>query len=502
MQKFLQVFEQKVFFWIFLGLLVFIPLYPKFPLLGIPLTYVAIRLEDVFIAFGFGLAILIQLPRLMKLYKMAIVRSYALFWFIGLVSVVSAIFVTATVLPHLAFLHWLRRIEYMSLFFMAITAIRSLRQIKIILVTFLIVTVIICLYGFGQQWLDFPVVSTTNREFSKGIILTLTPEARVNSTFAGHYDLAVYLGMVLSVLSSMFFYFRLKKEDSGVLTSLKGWELKSLASGVVLAVVGLLSFALLGLTAARISFVATIIAIIASFWLTKKRLLIVIFIFLSVATVAAIPELRHRLVATLTVSLLGGGGAKYTPDTSGVIDPAKRLTPQERQTIYDDATASGAIVDPGKNSTIASDLAPGEPINTTELGVYRSFKIRQDVEWPRAYRGFMRNPMLGTGYSSLGIATDNDILRLLGETGILGTVSFVLIFVIVFKKLWKQTKSGHRFAKYFGIGTIALVSGFLINGLFIDVFEASKIATLFWAVLGINWRLSYLGEREINDKSN
>ncbi|HLC88036.1 MAG TPA: hypothetical protein VJG66_03215 [Patescibacteria group bacterium] len=501
MQKFLQVFEQKIFFWIFLGLLVFIPLYPKFPLVGIPLTYVAIRLEDVFIALGFGLAILIQLPKLMKLYKMAIVRSYALFWFIGLVSVISAIFVTSTVLPHLAFLHWLRRIEYMSLFFMAITAIRNLKQVKIILITFLIVTVIICLYGFGQQWLGFPVVSTTNREFSKGLILTLTPEARVNSTFAGHYDLAVYLGMVLSVISSMFFYYRMKKENTGELKPLGGWETKSLAAGGILIIVGLLSFALLGLTAARISFVATIIAIIASFWLTKKKLLILIFVFLSIVTVGVIPELRHRLVATLTVSLLGGGGAKYTPDTSGEVDPAKRLTPEERQSIYDDATASGAI-EPGKKSTVASDLAPGEPINTTELGVYRSFKIREDVEWPRAYRGFMRNPLLGTGYSSLGIATDNDILRLLGETGILGATSFVLIFVIVFKKLWKQVKSGHRFAKYFGIGTIALVLGFLINGLFIDVFEASKIATLFWGVLGINWRLGILGEKEAYGKTS
>lgn len=490
MQKFLQTFEQKYFFWIFLGLLIFIPLYPKFPLVSVPLTYVSIRLEDIFIALGFGLAILIQLPRINRLFKMAIVQSYALFWFIGFVSVISAIFVTVTAAPHLAFLHWLRRIEYMSLFFMAITAIKTLRQVKIILTAFIAVTIAICLYGFGQQWLDFPVISTTNREFSKGVILTLTPEARVNSTFAGHYDLAVYLGMVLSVLSSMFFFYKMKNDKNS-------WEIKSLLGRGTLVVTGLLSFALLGLTAARISFVATIIAIIASFWLNQKRLLIVLFIFLSIGAVAAIPELRHRLVATLTVNLLGGGGAKYTPEISGEIDPGKRLTPEERKIIYDNATISGTI-DPEKISTIASDLAPGEPINTTELGVYRSFKIRQDVEWPRAYRGFMRNPLLGTGYSSLGIATDNDILRLLGEVGLLGTLSFILIFVIVFKKLWKQSKSNHRFSRYFGVGMIALVLGFLVNGLFIDVFEASKIATLFWALLGINWRLGSLGEREVN----
>lgn len=489
MQKFLQNFE-NIFFWIFLGLLIFIPLYPKFPLVSIPLTYVAIRLEDVFIAIGFALAILIQLPRIRRLFKMAIVQSYALYWFIGLISVISAIFATNTILPHLGFLHWLRRIEYMSLFFMAITAIKSLKQVKIVLIAFLAVTIIVCLYGFGQQWLGFPVISTTNREFSKGLILTLTPEARVNSTFAGHYDLAVYLAMVLSVLSSMFFYYKIKDGKNG-------WEIKNILTQGGLVLTGLLSFALLGLTAARVSFVATIISIIASFALNKKWFLIIMFIFLSVATVAAIPELRHRLVATLTVNLLGGGGAKYTPETDGEMDPAKRLTIEERNKIYDQATMSGAI-DPDKVATIASDLAPGEPINTTELGVYRSFKIRQDVEWPRAYRGFMRNPLLGTGYSSLGIATDNDVLRLLGEVGLLGAVSFVLIFVIVFKKLFRQIKSPNALSRYFGVGTIALVLTFLINGLFIDVFEASKIATLFWAVLGINWRLGSLGERDSN----
>lgn len=489
MQKFLQSFE-NIFFWIFLGLLIFIPLYPKFPLVNIPLTYVAIRLEDVFIAIGFALAILIQLPRIKRLFKMVLVQSFALYWFIGLVSVISAIFVTATVSPHLAFLHWLRRIEYMSLFFMAITAIKSIRQVKIVLITFLVVTIIVCIYGFGQQWFGFPVISTTNREFSKGLILTLTPEARVNSTFAGHYDLAVYLAMVLAVLSSMFFFYKAKDEKNGL-------NVKNILSQGSLILTGFLSFALLGLTAARVSFIATIISVIASFALNKKRFLIIMLIFLSIATVAAIPELRHRLVATLTVNLLGGGGAKYIPETNGEMDPAKRLTIEERNKIYDQATLSGAI-DPDKVATIASDLAPGEPINTTELGVYRSFKIRQDVEWPRAYRGFMRNPLLGTGYSSLGIATDNDILRLLGEVGLLGATSFVLIFTVVFKKLWKQIKSANAFARYFGVGTIALVLTFLINGLFIDVFEASKIATLFWAVLGINWRLGSLGERDSN----
>ena len=60
-------------------------------------------------------------------------------------------------------------------------------------------------YALGQQYLDWPVISTTNSEFSKGLILRLTPGARVNSTFAGHYDLAVFLAMAIVILTALFF---------------------------------------------------------------------------------------------------------------------------------------------------------------------------------------------------------------------------------------------------------------------------------------------------------
>ena len=58
----------------------------------------------------------------------------------------------------------------------------------------------------------------------------------------------------------------------------------------------------------------------------------------------------------------------------------------------------------------------------------RSVSIRLNVEWPRAIRAFSKNPLLGTGYSSITLATDNDFLRLLGEVGLVGALAFFLIF--------------------------------------------------------------------------
>ena len=470
MEKFLSVFKEKYYFYLVLILVVFIPIYPKLPLIGVGGTYVSIRAEDFFIFLTGLLWFVFYYKDLRKYLKQPIYQAFILFWSIGLLSLISAFTITYFIQPHLGILHWLRRIEYMSLFIIAATTIKSVDQIKLILKVFLAATVFIILYGFGQQWLNFPVISTTNREFAKGLILFLTPEARVNSTFAGHYDLAAYLTVVLVILSSLFFFY------------------KSLRSKLIVGSIGLLSFVLLGMTAARASFAAVLAGIALSFWLNQKKMLIIVLFVLALSTVAVIPDLRHRLVATITVNLLGGGGPKYTLPEGVSVDPSKRLTEEERVKVLEQVVSTGGY-STENIATVASDIAPGEPINSTELGVYRSYGIRLDVEWPRALRAFYKNPFLGTGYSSLSIATDNDILRSLGEVGLLGTLALFLIFWILFKNFWKFLRKSQGFERFYIVGIICSVFGLLLTSLFIDLFEASKIATLMWFFLGVTWAM-------------
>ena len=123
---------------------------------------------------------------------------------------------------------------------------------------------------------------------------------------------------------------------------------------------------------------------------------------------------------------------------------------------------------------------------TTELGVYRSFGIRIDEEWPRAIRAFEKNPILGTGYSSITIATDNDYLRSLGETGLLGTMALLLIFWIIIKRFIKMVKSHTKGLISFTIvGLLCGLVTILMTSIFIDVLESSKVAQLLWLSLGI-----------------
>lgn len=464
MEKLSSVFKKYLFLNLII-LICFVILYPKFPLLSVPGTYVAIRIEDVYIAIILVLWGVANLNKFKQLIREPIYQLFLIFWIIGLLSFVSAAFVTHSVKWHLGFLHTLRRIEYMSLFIVAATTVKSIEQVKTILKIGLIISIIVSLYGFGQVFLKFPVVSTTNKEFSKGIILYLTSEARVNSTFAGHYDLAIFLTIILSFLSSLFFFYK------------KIWQ------KTLFIFTSLLSFVLLGMTAARLSFFATLAALVISLWINKKYILIGFLILGAVGTVGVIPELRHRLVATFTVNFLGGGGPKYNPPKQMRLDPNTRLSESSRAAILREAG--------GNIATVASDIAPGEPINTTELGVYRSYGIRFNVEWPRAMNGFYKNPILGTGYSSLGIATDNDLFRSLGEVGLLGTLALCMIFVVIFKRMIVHLrKTVDDFEKKYIIGALCALLGVLITSIFIDVLEASKVAILLWFLLGITWALT------------
>lgn len=454
-------------------LLVFVLLYPKLPVFNIPGTYVAIRIEDLLIAILVGLWGLFNIGNLKNLVKQNITQAFILFWFIGLVSLISALLITNTILPHLGFLHWLRRVEVMLLFFVAASVVRTTKKVQNLMKVLFIVNLVVVFYGFGQIYLNFPVISTTNSEFSKGQILTLTPGARPNATFAGHYDLAVYLSIALVFLGCLFMYYKKLWERGLIVFS---WTI---------------SFLMLGFTAARVSFLAALVALALAFWLMGKKILIGLLFAGAILVVIINPELRHRLVATVTVNLLEGGGPKYTPSEGQVnsFTPESKVNLASRDAFLREATM-GSTLSAKRNSTISADIAPGEPINTTELGVYRSYNIRTDVEWPRAIRAFERNPLLGTGYSSISLATDNDYLRSLGEVGILGTFALGLVFFTIFKRLLWSINSREKYERLIVIASLCSLVAVLITGLFIDVLEASKVATLLWITLGVAWGLT------------
>lgn len=481
-----------------LALLIFIPLYPKIPLAEVlPGYLVRLRLDDIFVATAFIVWIIWVVRGKVSLHKNPLFAPIAIYIAVGFLSTLSAMFITKTVplqTLHVAklYLHFFRRIEYFSVFFIFFSSIKSLDQIKKYVYVAAIVLIAVSIYGFGQKYLYWPAYSTMNREFSKGVRLYLTEHARVLSTFGGHYDLAAYLMIVLTLFIPLAFV-------------VKKWLLR-----IIFAAGSIFGFWLLILTVSRTSFLAYIVSITAVFvflafkkgWLwSLPRWFLVIFV--SLAVMLSFGDLAGRFAHVLKLD-------KFR--NSALLKPLAKNAPSGPQTAYLDVVADKTDIPPttakpaqtpadviaevGEEGLPASLSAKPRVYSQAAVQYDLSTGIRLDYTWPQAIKGFSRNPLLGSGYSTLtkehiedftdAESTDNDFLRSLGETGLVGFLAFFGIMAFVF---WYAVKNFNKVKDPFYATVIAALAaaiiGLLINAFYIDVFEASKVAYTFWIMMAI-----------------
>ena len=108
------------------GILIAVPLYPKFPFIRIPGTFVSVRLEDLLLILSFIFWLIFFFPGIKNFFKNDILRAIIIFLGVGVISLFSAIFVTQTITPHIGILHWFRRIEYFVPLVLGMTVIKKL----------------------------------------------------------------------------------------------------------------------------------------------------------------------------------------------------------------------------------------------------------------------------------------------------------------------------------------------------------------------------------------
>lgn len=472
----------------------FIPLWPKLPIKTVDYTYIAFRYDDVFVAL-FTLVFVIQLLRKKVKLNKNLIIPFVVFWLMVFISCLWNTYVSKTiVIPHLGFLNSLRRIEYMIVFFIASSIIKNKKDFFQMLSFFLTSVSLVVLYGFGQKFLNFPAVQTMNPEYSKGYLLYLTPEARLSSTFAGHYDLASYL--VFAIPMMLAFYFSKKKQ--------------SLLFLFIGALITLLY------TSSRISFIAYFFATFAFLFFLRKFKFSIFVLLLTASLMFATGELTKRFLQTFQVRRIlvnEQTGAVYIgqvistknlPSGSFYIKlnnqlpsaaPPVDLDLIKKQYLGEkikEALLSGRTLTTQEEQQIIATISANlKPVNTVISDI--SFATRLQIEWPRAIKALIRNPLLGTGPSSITEATDNDFLRWLGETGLMGTISFLnILFMIVFV-IWKKIAKSSMEDRLIGLGFIFGLVALLVNATYIDVFEASKVAYTFWTIAGL-----YVGYYGIN----
>lgn len=423
------------------AILIFIPLYPKFPLFTVPFSYVSIRAEDFLIAIVW----LIFFARLFFVKKITLPKitfQFATFFLVTFLSSLSAILITKNIQPLIVILHFLRRVEYMSVFFLIYWASKDAPTRRYYLELVLLPSIGVFLYGLAQIFLGAPVISTMDSESSKGIALTLRPGVTLNSTFAGHYDLAVYLNMVMTYLVA-------------ISSSIHGWAKRVPFLGLFVALLWLFMQA-----GSRVGLVGLVLSVCLVSYFYRRYLLGFAFLLIIFSFIATSPQYIGRFETILKV---------FSAKMSQTVVPA----------VY--AASKVITPDPTPNPIVTPEaLRPIQQDTSTS--------IRFDVEWPRAIRAFYKNPFLGTGYSSISLATDNDYLRALGETGLIGLVAFLSILIAIITSLFSILKipkiSGSD--RIIAVSSVGIFVAFLTTAIFIDVFESSKIAILFWAFMGLS----------------
>src|SRR4051812_23160031 len=155
MARFLKLFDN---YFLKLGvvfLIAFIALYPKLPSIQVTHTWVYVRLEDFFIAI-LGVVWLVQFLRKKVTISKPLSIPIAAYWIVGLFAFLfSLVFIgpnIANFFPKVAFLSYIRRIEYMVLFFIAFSTIRSKKDIRDYFVILCVTVFSFVIYGFGQKY--------------------------------------------------------------------------------------------------------------------------------------------------------------------------------------------------------------------------------------------------------------------------------------------------------------------------------------------------------------
>lgn len=479
--------------------LAFIPLYPKIPVFGVTHTFVYIRIEDFLVAVA-GIIYLIQLFRKKASFKTPLTIPILLFWLVGLISTVYGVLVIfphiSGVFPKIAALFYLRHIEYIALFFIAYAGIKDKRHIPLVISVMVISLLLVVLYGIGQRFIPgfFPAYSTMNEEFAKGIPLTLSALGRIQSTFAGHYDLAAYLVMFIPIIGSLIFGY-------------KKWQIK-----VILLITSILSVIVLLMTASRTSFAMYLVAVIFMLVLQKQKKWIIPVLIISFVLLKSFSGLYSRYAAIVSpVNVIidaRTGQAVGIAKTSGdgfEVDKTQsngeNLPPSQSQFVGIQ-NGGGTSVDSvtvnqnEKGSAVKTNLE-GDFVIKKAQALDISFTTRLQAEWPNAINAFKRNYLLGSGYSSISLATDGNYFRILGETGLLGFLSFGLIFLvfgIYSVKVLPSIES--RSVRSLIIGINAGIFGLALNAVLIDVFEASKVAFVLWSLIGVGTAILGLYQKE------
>ncbi|HEU5122298.1 MAG TPA: O-antigen ligase family protein [Candidatus Saccharimonadales bacterium] len=341
--------------------------------------------------------------------------------FYGVIHVLLSIVMWQGVTPTLAGLAIdLRYVLFFGLIYVAIRAMPQARQLLVIAATIGAFVVV----GFATLQLFLPPDILAHIGYSKQTIapyLTVDENPdyiRVNSTLRGPNPLGAYAGMVLGFLTAAWIRGKLQLKSK-----------KVLAGTLILAICSIIA---LWISYSRSALVAGIVAVFVALLLTQAHKV----------------TKRVWIAAGIILLVLVGGliAARETPFVANVI-------------LHDNQESGGAV------------SSNEDHMTSLQYGFERLFQ-----------------EPFGVGVGSTGSASllgsspviiENQYLFIGHETGWLGLALFLILFVIIMKRLWRLRED------WLSLGAFASGIGLALIGILLPVWTDDTVSIIWWGLAAV-----------------
>lgn len=150
----------------------------------------------------------------------------------------------------------------------------------------------------------------------------------------------------------------------------------------------------------------------------------------------------------------------------------------------------------------------------TSLDSWKNFFVdsSRQLHHAAAWNMFKAHPFLGVGINTFDVnyinyreigdpvtrwSAHHAYLQMLAETGLVGFMSFIALFVITFRQIIKAySRMGDMFIKTSLLSFIAAISSFLITGFFESVLWQPRQTYFFWFLFGIGFSFTRILDPE------
>ena len=494
------------------ALMMFVLLFPKLSLIqGLSGFPTPIRIEDLLIAIFVLYSVYLTISqneyreKFLKIVKLPVTRL--IFMWLG-VATLSTVYNGFKTYEWGGLFFIFRFIEYTVFFFLSALFVSSWERVKKIFVYISLSSIPLSLWavlqlmgilgGFGGGFYGYTYIFGTDRAFA---------------SFSGPYELAGFLIIIIPLTFAMW-----------VIES-RGWLKKALLVSLLLSIVAL------GMSGSRFPIIASAFSIPFFLFVQRDKSFSLKVIAVTLLIIIVPPMVSKSLVERYGHISQGVGNAVElaTLVPSPTVTPLPTMTPTPRPTktpspvaqisITKSSNAGGSPVKPtipeatskppetnvpttsvttvvvsGVDETITEDMKNKPAVTNTFISDAIDAIAEKDASlywrlketWPRAFEAVSQNVWLGTGMGSLGIGLDSEFVTLFGETGILGIIAYVVLMMVIgYQIIIRVRKSTDERQKLIITTAGIILIALLVNGIFVDIFRASKVAMLLWFILGL-----------------